>query len=257
MFAFQCYPFGIPKLGRGVHKGRVKRMTIRAGESTSPNLEPVGPLNLESPVGQLLERVLQTHPHLLPATVDQQLENLQKIRDAEAKESATSSQDNLLYKRIAEVKEKERRKAVEEILYCLAVHKFVENGISMIPKIKPTSDPTGRVDFWPNQEQQLVSIHSTEALEMIQSHLSIVLGERYVGPLQNMVEISKIKLRKLYAASITYGYFIKRVDQRYQLEKSMNTLPKGFHEEEVSGFRRKARALGSRIIDPDPVHGVW
>ncbi|KAL9259671.1 UV-B-induced protein, chloroplastic-like protein [Drosera capensis] len=230
MFAFQCYPFGIPKLGRGVHKGRVKRMTIRAGESTSPNLEPVGPLNLESPVGQLLERVLQTHPHLLPATVDQQLENLQKIRDAEAKESATSSQDNLLYKRIAEVKEKERRKAVEEILYCLAVHKFVENGISMIPKIKPTSDPTGRVDFWPNQEQKLVSIHSTEALEVIQSHLSIVLGERYVGPLQNMVEIGKIKLGKLYAASIIYGYFIRRVDQRYQLEKSMNTLPKDFVE---------------------------
>ncbi|GAB2302975.1 hypothetical protein Dimus_036969, partial [Dionaea muscipula] len=48
-------------------------------------------------VGRLLERILHTHPHLLPATVDQQLENLQKIRDAENDEFTSSSQDLLLY----------------------------------------------------------------------------------------------------------------------------------------------------------------
>uniref|UniRef100_A0A2K1XR86 Uncharacterized protein n=1 Tax=Populus trichocarpa TaxID=3694 RepID=A0A2K1XR86_POPTR len=52
----------------------------------------------------------------------------------------------------------------------------------MIPWILPTSDPTGRVGFRPNQEQKL---------EMIQSHLSIVLGERLVCPLETIVEISK------------------------------------------------------------------
>lgn len=132
------------------------------------------------------------------------------------------------FRRIAEVKEKERRAALQEIIYCLIVQKFVENEISMIPKISATSDPTGRVDFWPNQEQKLESVHSSEAFEMIQSHLSLVLGERLVGvgPLSSLVEISKIKLGKLYAASIMYGYFLKRVDQRFQLERTMNILPK-------------------------------
>ncbi|GAY66332.1 hypothetical protein CUMW_247890, partial [Citrus unshiu] len=104
--------------------------------------------------------------------------------------------------RIAEVKETERQKALEEIIYCLIVQKFVENDISMIPKIRETSDPVGRVDFWPNQEQKLESVHSPEAFEMIQSHLSLVLGERLVGPLDTIIQISKIKLGKLYAASI-------------------------------------------------------
>lgn len=117
----------------------------------------------------------------------------------------------------------------------------------MIPKVSTnTSDPAGRVDFWPNQEHKLESIHSPEALEMIQSHLSLVLGERTVGPLDNTVQISKIKLGKLYAASIMYGYFLKRVDERFQLERSMNTLPEGFKKDQEEFFE-----------DPVPKSPFW
>lgn len=117
----------------------------------------------------------------------------------------------------------------------------------MIPKIRTeTSDPTGRVDFWPNQEQKLESVHSPEAFEMIQSHLSLVLGERYVGPLESIIQISKIKLGKLYAASIMYGYFLRRVDQRFQLERSMKTLPEGFDDDQW-----KSEVPRSPWWDPD------
>lgn len=239
----RCPSFGIPRLGAGMYKCRPRGLTVRASGDSAGNPVPVSPLEFESPVGQLLAQILQTHPHLLPAAIDQQLENLQTDRDAQ-KEEAASSQD-FLYKRIAEVKEKERRKALEEIIYSMIVHKFLDNDISMIPKISPTSDPTGRVDFWPNQEQKLESVHSPEAFEMIQSHLSIVLGERLVGPLETTVQISKIKLGKLYAASLMYGYFLRRVDQRYQLERAMNTLPKGFDEDRA------------RFEDPRPANRLW
>ncbi|GAB4834787.1 hypothetical protein Ancab_033055 [Ancistrocladus abbreviatus] len=244
----RSFPFCSPKHTREPGKSRHKGFTVRVADNSGENLLPIAPLRLESPVGQLLAQILQTHPHLLPAAIDQQLENLQNERDAEKEESPSSSQDLLLYRRIAEVKEKERQKALEEILYCLIVQKFVENDISMIPTISPTSDPTGRVDFWPNQEQKLESIHSPEAFEMIQSHLTVVLGERFVGPLQTMVEISKIKLGKLYAASIMYGYFLKRVDQRYQLERTMKTLPKDLGEKEVQ-FRDPT--LTDQLWGPD------
>jgi hypothetical protein len=179
---------------------------------------------------------------LLIAAVDQQLQNLQDDTGEQGKEA---SRQDPLYKRIAEVRVKEKQKALEEILYCLIVHKFVDNSISMIPKITATSDPVGRVDFWPNQEQKLESVHSPEAFEMIQSHLSLVLGERVVGPLDTIVQISKIKLGKLYAASIMYGYFLRRVDQRFQLERTMNTLPKGFNEDRA------------RFEDPAPANRLW
>ncbi|KAK9667782.1 hypothetical protein RND81_13G010800 [Saponaria officinalis] len=221
------------KLSAGLEKSKSREFTVRASNQFGENVSPIAPVHLESPTGQLLTQILQTHPHLLPAAIDQQLENLQNDRDAQKEETPSSSEDLLLYRRIAEVKEKDRQKALEEILYCLVVQKFVENNITMIPKITPSPDITGRIDFWPNQEEKLESVHSPEAFEMIQSHLSLVLGERLVGPLQTLIEISKIKLGKLYAASIMYGYFLRRVDQRYQLERSMNTLPKDFGKNTV------------------------
>lgn len=148
-------------------------------------------------------------------------------------------------RRIAEVKEKERRKALEEIIYCLIVLKFLDSDISMIPKITATSDPAGRVDFWPNQEQKLEAVHSPEAFEMIQSHLSLVLGDRMVGPLDSIIQSSKIKLGKLYAASIMYGYFLRRVDERFQLERTMKTLPKDLPEDEAN------------FDDPAPANPLW
>lgn len=149
------------------------------------------------------------------------------------------------FRRIAELKEKENRTALEEIMYCSIVHKFLDNNISMIPKVSKTSDPTGQVDFSPNQELKLEAVHSPAAFEMIQSHLSLVLGERLVGPLQTIVQISKIKLGKLYAASIMYGYFLKRVDERFQLERKMGTLPRDFGKANVS------------YEEPSPTNQLW
>ncbi|RZC58287.1 hypothetical protein C5167_005589 [Papaver somniferum] len=226
--------FGYPKVGIKLEKYRPKVRASGASndDTTTP---PVAPLELESPTGQLLSQILQTHPHLLPAAVDQHLENLQAERDSPKEEDSSQTQ-NLLYKRIAEVKEKEKKKTLEEIIYCLVVQDFLKYKIMMIPLISvPTGDPTGKVDAWPNQEQKLESVHSSEAFEMIQNHLSLVLGERDGGPLSNTVQISKLKLGKLYAASIMYGYFLKRVDERFQLERSMKTLPKSLNKaQEIS-----------------------
>ncbi|XP_010055250.3 UV-B-induced protein At3g17800, chloroplastic [Eucalyptus grandis] len=245
-FVKRCRSFAIQTLGGGRGRCRARGSMIRASGDSSDNPVPVAPLTFESPIGQLLAQILQNHPHLLLAAADQQLENLQSERDAEKEKNPASA--DLLYQRIAEVKEKERHKTLEEIIYCLIVQRFVENNISMIPKITATSDPTGRVDYWPNQEEKLESVHSPEAFEMIQSHLSLVVGDRVVGPLDSIIQSSKIKLGKLYAASIMYGYFLRRVDERFQLERTMNTLPKGYTENRV---RLEDSIPTSPFWDPD------
>ncbi|RVW20562.1 putative ribonuclease H protein [Vitis vinifera] len=81
-----CPSFCIPKLGVGLDKCRVRGLTVRASVNSDDELVPVAPLQLESPIGQLLAQILQTHPHLLPAAIDQQLENLQTDRDAQREE---------------------------------------------------------------------------------------------------------------------------------------------------------------------------
>ncbi|XP_020080585.1 UV-B-induced protein At3g17800, chloroplastic-like isoform X2 [Ananas comosus] len=221
-FAFTGYP----RIGLNTQNCPVRSFKVRALEVSGEGQMPIAPLQFESPTGQLLSQIMQSHPHLLQATIDQQLERLQSDRDSQKDEASLSPQDLLLYRRIAEVKDKERKRALEEIIYCFIVQKFIENDISMIPTISSNSHPASQIDSWPNQEEKLEKVHSPHALEMIQSHLTLILGERIVGPLNTIVHISKLKLGKLYAASIMYGYFLKRVDERYQLERTMKTLPK-------------------------------
>ncbi|CAA6664746.1 unnamed protein product [Spirodela intermedia] len=192
----------------------------------------MAPLQLESPTGQFLSQILISHPHLLSAAVDQQLEQLQTDRDAEKeKEPSDSGTDIVLYKRISEVKANERKRALQEILYTLVVQKFMDADVSLIPGLSQSSDPSGRVDQWPPQEDELRKLHSPEAYEMIQNHLALILGNR-LGDASAVAPISKFRVGQVYAASVMYGYFLKRVDQRFRLEKTMQTLPWGSEEEE-------------------------
>ncbi|RCV35197.1 hypothetical protein SETIT_7G221200v2 [Setaria italica] len=212
------------KAGFQINGYRTRTFKIKAKAESGDGYTRLAPLRFESPSGQLLVQILQSHPHLLPATVDQQLENLQSEKDAQKEEASKVPQD-LLYKRIAEVKEKERQNTLEEIIYCWIIYKFMDNDISMTPALAPGGGPVRDISSLPNQEDKLQSIHSPDAFEMIQNHLNLIMGEKIAAPLDTVVEISNLNLGKLYAASIMYGYFLKRVDERFQLEKTMKTLP--------------------------------
>ncbi|KAL2930546.1 hypothetical protein RDABS01_035956 [Bienertia sinuspersici] len=192
--------------------------------------------NLESPVGQFLSQILVSHPHLVPAAVEQQLEQLQNDYEEEnhKEEPSGSGTDIVLYRRIAEVKANERRKALEEMLYTLVVQKFMDKKISLIPSI--SADATGRVDVWPSLDEKLEGVHSSEAFEMIQNHLALILGDRS-GDTSSVAQISKLRVGQVYAASVMFGYFLRRIDQRFQLEKAMKILPDqmGVKENEDEG----------------------
>ncbi|CAA7401348.1 unnamed protein product [Spirodela intermedia] len=210
----------------------VRASSSSSGSTADPSPAQMAPLQLESPTGQFLSQILISHPHLLSAAVDQQLEQLQTDRDAEKeKEPSDSGTDIVLYKRISEVKANERKRALQEILYTLVVQKFMDADVSLIPGLSQSSDPSGRVDQWPPQEDELRKLHSPEAYEMIQNHLALILGNR-LGDASAVAPISKFRVGQVYAASVMYGYFLKRVDQRFRLEKTMQTLPWGSEEEE-------------------------
>ncbi|CAH2053442.1 unnamed protein product [Thlaspi arvense] len=210
----------------------VVRASASDDASSGSSSKPIAPLQLESPAGQFLSQILVSHPHLVPAAVDQQLEQLQTDRDSEGQNKDASpapGTDIVLYRRIAELKENERRRTLEEILYALVVQKFMEANVSLVPSVSPSSDPSGRVDTWPTKVEKLERLHSPEMYEMIHNHLALILGSR-MGDLTSVAQISKLRVGQVYAASVMYGYFLKRVDQRFQLEKTMKILPGGSDE---------------------------
>ncbi|XP_047164389.1 UV-B-induced protein At3g17800, chloroplastic-like isoform X1 [Vigna umbellata] len=219
------------RLRVGSKRGFVVRAASSFPESSEPSSN-VAPLKLESPIGQFLSQILISHPHLVPAAVERQLEQFQTDLDGDnqKREPSASGTELVLYRRIAEVKAKERKKALEEILYALVVQKFMDADISLIPSLTPNQ--SGRVDSWPSEDGKLEELHSPEAYEMIQNHLALILGNR-LGDSTSVAQISKIRVGQVYAASIMYGYFLKRVVQRFQLEKTMKILPNMAEENSI------------------------
>ncbi|KAL2348869.1 hypothetical protein Fmac_002869 [Flemingia macrophylla] len=69
--------------GRCPSSYNLRGLVARASAADSnDNLVSFAPLQFESPIGQFLEQIANTHPHLLLATIGQQLENLWTIKDA-------------------------------------------------------------------------------------------------------------------------------------------------------------------------------
>ncbi len=80
-------------------------------------------------------------------------------------------------------------------------------------------------------------MHSAEALELVREHLAGVLGNGGGGPGEGdsggaqpfsntLVRMSKLQAAQVYAASLMFGYFLRRVDARFQLERTLGTLPR-------------------------------
>ncbi|KAK8933482.1 hypothetical protein KSP39_PZI015496 [Platanthera zijinensis] len=247
-----------------LRKGKLMQ-TIRASvdsssgpsDSSSSSSSQLAPLQFESPAGQFLSQILLSHPHLVPAAVDQQLEQLLADLESEKKQDELNSTGTelVLYRRIAEVKLVERKKALEEILYAFVVQKFVDADVSLVPSIPQSAVDPNKVGHWPSWEEKFQKLHSSEAYEMIRNHLSVVLGNR-VDDTSSVASISKFRVGQVYAASVLYGYFLRRVDRRFQLDKSMKTLPWVSEDDSQSptGMSMEPASAGSspaRILHPE------
>lgn len=127
-------------------------------------------------------------------------------------------------RRIAEFKEHECRDAVEEVMYMLIFHKFNEMRVHLIPRLSE-GVYNGRLEIWPSKDWELESIHSFEVLQMVREHLRAVVGWRSISNVTASwatTEIQRLKLCKLYAASILYGYFLKSASLRHHLERVLD-----------------------------------
>lgn len=203
-----------------------------ASEGAEPAKEPevsnsLAPLSPSSPTGEFLVKMLQDHPHLFPSAADQQLERLATEKQEADSVASTSGSDLVLYERINQLKATERSKAVEDIIYALVVQRFVEAGAQLVCKVAPLTETAGgNADVGPLSFDALNAVHSPDALEMCQEHLNVVLGAGQTSYADESVsvQISKLRMGQVYAASVMYGYFLRRVDKRFQLEKTMKGL---------------------------------
>jgi hypothetical protein len=128
-----------------------------------------------------------------------------------------------LQRRIDEQRAAEQRATLEDLLYVSILERFVLLGVEMLPRLDGVVDARQA-----NLLALTEGIHSKEALELVREHLLSATGAAASGGFSNaLVKMSKFQMAQVYAASVMFGYFLRRVDKRFQLEKAVGVLGGG------------------------------
>lgn len=94
-------------------------------------------------------------------------------------------------------------------------------------------------------------VHSRDAVELVKEHVLSVLGPASMAFSNTMIKMSKLQGAQVYAASLMFGYFLRRVDRRFQLDKAMGTLPE-LPEDAVDRLNRLLAQADSVDDSDDP-----
>ncbi|KAK4268228.1 hypothetical protein QN277_024914 [Acacia crassicarpa] len=196
-----------------------------AGTSTSScefsTLSSHSPLQLKTPVGEFLGGVLQNHPQLFHLTANEELRTLSDDREGAVARFALSagSDEELLHRRIAEVKENQCQTILLDIMFLLIFYKFSEIRVPLVPKLSRCIY-NDRLEISATKDWHLESIHSLGVLDLLKEHVTTLTGLKpncSVREIWAKTEIRHFTLAQIYVASILYGYFLKSVDRRLSL----------------------------------------
>jgi hypothetical protein len=199
------------------------------------------PMDPGSAHGQMLAHVLDNESHLFTAAVEATLDRMSEELDADeqrqgsvdvtADEDETKTKTNapsgadgglVLFRRIQAMRASERRNGVQDVMYANILQKFRGLNVDMLPPLDEEMFDIRGVDL----TRLTDGAHSAEALSMVKEHLMGMLGPEASAAYGNaLVRTSKLQAAQMYAASIMFGYFLRKADKRFSLDRAMGTLP--------------------------------
>jgi len=200
------------------------RWAMRATDAEAlPEKWKVGNVQVYSGQAQKAMYLMAENPILFDSTVEEELELLQSQAEEEERQKnaleATTKEDTLvLRRRMDEVRRGDRMRIVTELLYLKVCRRFEQLKVPLIPPLKAGGDvKLGAV----NLKGLTTDIYSADALELVRDHLFRIIGQQgsasFMGGLA-VVQIALYQAGQVYAMSSLFGYYLRRVDARYQLE---------------------------------------
>ena len=170
-------------------------------------------------------------PHLFRAAVDAELSRISAEREAAEKAlpappppaaDGPPSSSLVLYQRMERLRRGEQALSVQDLMYASVLERFLELGVAMLPRLQDAPDVLeAHADLVALTE----GVHSREALDLVKEHVRGVLGPASTAFSNAVVRMSRLQAAQVYAASVLFGYFLRKVDARFQLERSARTLP--------------------------------
>lgn len=191
---------------------------------------------------------LQMQPHLFRAAVESEFAKLKEKREAASEasssESGAETMDLVLSRRMEEVRRAEEALAIEELMYICILERFQTLGVELLPQVAPIQESVAAL------KALTEGVHTKEALEMVKEHVLSILGPASMTFADTMIKMSKLQAAQVYAASIMFGYFLRRVDARFQLAKQLGVLPET-QEDAVARLERLFSMVDAESGDPD------
>jgi gas vesicle protein len=194
-------------------------------------------------------------PHLFRAAVESEFQRIKETREAAADAAASLSSDSeasssepldlVLSKRMDEVRRMEEAVAIEDLMYVCILEKFQALGVDLLPNISPIPESLAAL------KSLTEGVHTKEALDMVKEHVLSILGPASMAVADTRIKMSKLQAAQVYAASIMFGYFLRRVDSRFQLSRQFG-MPQS-PEDAVARLERLF-AMADEVhssIDPD------
>mmetsp|Transcript_20589 Transcript_20589/g.57243 ORF Transcript_20589/g.57243 Transcript_20589/m.57243 type:complete len:406 (-) Transcript_20589:19-1236(-) len=178
--------------------------------------------------GQKVAYLMGENPMLVDDAIEREFEALAEQQQSERPQpgsrAATLDEQSsaALARRMAEVRESDRCRAASELMYLTLCSKFRRLKAPLVASLK-------RGGYAALNEISLASltndIHSDDALEFIYETLSksLVSTTGMVWDMKSSppVQMPLVSAGQLYVVALFFGHFLRKVDSKFQLEKSM------------------------------------
>ncbi|CAK9071876.1 unnamed protein product [Durusdinium trenchii] len=208
-----------------------------------------GPVKLETKAARRVQKHLQHDPLLVlvDETVKEEFKLLavQRLKQESPITSPPGAVGEALglmslRRRIAQIQRKERLKTASELIYVMVASMFKYLEVPFIQPLKGGGHV--RMDMDGEQLRGLTEIYSMEALELVRDHLFNIVGVEAQAAEAPALRIAMYQAGQVYAMSALFGYYLRRADVRYQLDKIVSLHDAGDDNDDLEiGETRKRR----------------
>lgn len=210
------------------------------------NPRSLAPVEMQSSQGRLLMAMLNDREpfEMISRVASQQLGRLAAASTPSSHTGHFNAHEGVLYRRIADIKEKERSRALQDIIYALVASSMVDAMVALPDPLISAHLLPGQHDVrmedaivaMPEEplllghlhrrdDDRLQAIQSPDVKPLIERHVAMVIhGKDHSNiPFQPhaFARVCKFEMGKMYAASVMYGHFLTRVHQRFKLDRGL------------------------------------
>ncbi|KAK3279337.1 hypothetical protein CYMTET_12772 [Cymbomonas tetramitiformis] len=186
----------------------------------------LGPLQPQSEVGIRLQQLLLEGDEIFQAAVETELTRLSQELDAEEQQqseiSHITNEYQVLNRRMVEIKSAERQRTLEDIMYTSILSQVTEFGVPLIPSV--TGEGLSQLYSTKFTDiQALLDVPFPEAKTVVVEHVRKVSTGLPKVSGDSPILLPKLGVAQVYASSIIFGYCLRRVTERYALEKRVRS----------------------------------